>query len=418
LTVIEAFLGIASGLAILSFYLITRTLLSGSYRRFIPDLSGRIVDLLTNWPAVNTAMERLGRATFDVRGVRFTLGADLAHKKLQNADLSYLDLRYANLARADLSGADLSNTDLGFANLQEADLSLARLPNANLTGVNLVRANLSGADLRDVNLEDADLTKTNLNGANLSGADLRGANFKTTRLSESDFTGATCHYTTFADVDLSTAKGLESIVHVGSSQISVDTIFSTSGDLPAVFLRGSGVPEQLISSLPSLRGEVIEFYSCFISYSHADADFARLLHDRLQGRGIRCWLDDHQILPGEKIAREVSLGIRIWDKVLLCCSETALHSWWVDREISMVLGKEEELTKQRGEEVLALIPLDLDGYLLESYSGEYRRALKARNVASFKGWNTDHALFKTQLDRVIRALTVGGGKLPPPQPKL
>jgi len=62
----------------------------------------------------------------------------------------------------------------------------------------------------------------------------------------------------------------------------------------------------------------IQFYSCFISYSHEDKPFARRLHDTLQGQGIRCWLDEKQILPGDDIYEHVDRGIRLWDKVLLC----------------------------------------------------------------------------------------------------
>ena len=42
----------------------------------------------------------------------------------------------------------------------------------------------------------------------------------------------------------------------------------------------------------------------FYSYSHADKSFARRLHDGLQGRGIRCWLDEHQMVPGQDIYAE------------------------------------------------------------------------------------------------------------------
>jgi hypothetical protein len=55
------------------------------------------------------------------------------------------------------------------------------------------------------------------------------------------------------------------------------------------------------------------FYSCFISYSHEDKAFARLLHDRLQGQGIRCWLDEHQLLPGDDLHEGIDRGIRLWD---------------------------------------------------------------------------------------------------------
>ena len=33
----------------------------------------------------------------------------------------------------------------------------------------------------------------------------------------------------------------------------------------------------------------IEFYSCFISYSSKDEEFAKRLHADLQSNGVRCW---------------------------------------------------------------------------------------------------------------------------------
>jgi TIR domain len=63
--------------------------------------------------------------------------------------------------------------------------------------------------------------------------------------------------------------------------------------------------------------EPIQFYSCFISYDHTDKSFASRVHDTLQGRGIRCWLDEKQMLPGDDIYEQVDRGIRLWDKILL-----------------------------------------------------------------------------------------------------
>ena len=68
-------------------------------------------------------------------------------------------------------------------------------------------------------------------------------------------------------------------------------------------------------------------YWAFISYSHADQSFARRLHDTLQGHGVRCWLDEKQLLPGHDLYDEVDRGIRLWDKVLVCCSNNSLTSW-------------------------------------------------------------------------------------------
>jgi len=59
--------------------------------------------------------------------------------------------------------------------------------------------------------------------------------------------------------------------------------------------------------------EPIQFYSCFISYNHTDKSFARRVHDTLQGRVIRCWLDEKQMIPGDDIyeaggSRDQALG--------------------------------------------------------------------------------------------------------------
>jgi hypothetical protein len=61
------------------------------------------------------------------------------------------------------------------------------------------------------------------------------------------------------------------------------------------------VPEALIEYLPSLIGsmEPIQFYSCFISYSSKNRDFAERLHADLQAKGVRCWFDQADLKIGE-----------------------------------------------------------------------------------------------------------------------
>jgi TIR domain len=52
----------------------------------------------------------------------------------------------------------------------------------------------------------------------------------------------------------------------------------------------------------------------------AHREIARRLHAQLQGRGIRCWLDEHQLLSCDDLNDQIDRSIRFWDKVLLCCS--------------------------------------------------------------------------------------------------
>jgi uncharacterized protein YjbI with pentapeptide repeats len=168
------------------------------------------------------------------------------------------DLSEADLITADLDGADLTSADLDETDLTSADLTGALLGDANLRDGILRSADMTGADLARADLRGADMTGANLTSvhlrmANLSGAKLSGANLHEAELSE----------TVFADVDLTSAVGLETCHHYGPSIVDHRTL-QKSGPLPRAFLRGVGLPELLIGYLPSLH-RAIQHYSCFIS---------------------------------------------------------------------------------------------------------------------------------------------------------
>jgi hypothetical protein len=102
---------------------------------------------------------------------------------------------------------------------------------------------MRGADLREVDLSGAHLFSTNLT------ADLS---------SSTNLTGAIFSDTVFADIDLTSVTGLEECEHTGPSVIDHRTL-QKSGSLPIKFLRGIGLPDNLIEYVPSLKAT--QYYS-------------------------------------------------------------------------------------------------------------------------------------------------------------
>ncbi|MEM6485563.1 MAG: toll/interleukin-1 receptor domain-containing protein [Pseudomonadota bacterium] len=220
----------------------------------------------------------------------------------------------------DLRGVDLTGIDLVGRSLAKADLSGAILRDANL-----YLAGLTGACLTEADLRHADLYHSMLIHASLLRADLRGANLCPSRLFDTDFREAFFFDTWLGAIDLSEAQNLDTARHVGSSYIDAKTLHYSGGEIPTAFLEGCRVPDSLIAYSTTLRAEGVEadndFYLCFVSYSHVDKAFAHRFHAELHARGIRCWLDEHELLPGDDIYKGVDRGIRLWDKVILRASK-------------------------------------------------------------------------------------------------
>ena len=278
--------------------------------------------------------------------------ADFTAADLRKANLSWLDLQYANFSDADLSGASLLGADC---------------TGANFTGANLRHANLVLANLHQVTLDSADLSEAQFGLTSVGGTKLRN-----TRLN---------------------------VHHEAASSIGIDSFFDNGG-LPEEFLRGCGVPEEFIAYAGSLIGKPIEYYSCFISYSSKDDDFAHRLHADLQARKIRTWFAPEDLKIGDRFRSRIDESIRVHDKLVLILSENSINSAWVQREVETALEREDKEKRD------LLFPIRLDDSVFNS-DAAWARDVCRRHIGDFRNWK-NHDDYTKAFNRLVKDLKKEG----------
>jgi hypothetical protein len=153
----------------------------------------------------------------------------------------------------------------------------------------------------------------------------------------------------------------------------------------------------------SLVGKPIEFYSCFISYSSKDADFAKRLHADLQAQNVRCWFAPEDLKIGDKFRMRIDEAIRIHDKLLLVLSENSVKSAWVEKEVETAFEKE-----RRQDNKPVLFPIRLDDAVMQTdqaWAGDIRRT---RHIGDFTRWK-DHDAYQQAFQRLLRDLKAEEG---------
>jgi hypothetical protein len=361
-------------------------------------------------------------------------GAEAWHLWRRHATQHSVDLRNGDLRDANLSHVNLNNTDLTGADMSKAILAGAILSSANLTSANLTDAVLTAAILTR-----ADLIKTILSGANLTGVTLTNANLTGVDLSEADLTDAVLqdtvisraillktvfshsHWsrTIIANVNLSVAIGLESVVHLGPSSIARDTMLLSKGKLPDVLLRGCGFSDWEIEAArlydPTLSpneindiqyrvfqlraGAPIQVGSVFISYAHGDSGFVKALEGKLSEKGIRYWRDVHHATAG-RLDKVVDRAMRLNPTVLLILSKNSVESDWVENEAT----RARKLEKERGQHVLCPIALD-DSWKDCDWSAPLRTQIEKYNILPFSDWQDESAMTK-MFRRLVDGLSI------------
>ncbi len=95
-------------------------------------------------------------------------------------------------------------------------------------------------------------------------------------------------------------------------------------------------------------------YDVFLSHSSKDKPVVRELAARLQRDGVRVWLDEEQIKPGDSIPAKIEEGLEKSRVLVLCMSAHAFGSNWAQLE-SQTFRFRDPLNKER-----RFIPLRLD----------------------------------------------------------
>jgi len=184
---------------------------------------------------------------------------------------------------------------------------------------------------------------------------------------------------------------------LGPSTIGIDTLFKSEGKIPDEFLREAGVPDDFVTFIPSFVGQAIQFYSCFISYSHQDEEFSQRLHSRMRSENLRVWFAPEDMKGGRKLHEEIFRAIQIHDKLLLVLSENSMKSEWVMTEIRRARRVEKEESRRK------LFPIRLVDFeeieKWECFDADSKKdlavELREYYIPDFSNWK-DHDAFETE----------------------
>lgn len=95
-------------------------------------------------------------------------------------------------------------------------------------------------------------------------------------------------------------------------------------------------------------------YDVFLSHSSKDKAIVRPIAERLRDDGLRVWLDEWVLKPGDSIPAKIEEGLENSRVLVLCMSANAFGSDWAALE-SQTFRFRDPLNKER-----RFIPLHLD----------------------------------------------------------
>jgi hypothetical protein len=85
-------------------------------------------------------------------------------------------------------------------------------------------------------------------------------------------------------------------------------------------------------------------YVVFISHSSSDAWIARVMAEKIEALGARCWLDEKDLEGGNVIADEILRGIDACNEGIVLISPNSLPSQWIAFEIGGIRAQHKRVT--------------------------------------------------------------------------
>jgi hypothetical protein len=136
------------------------------------------------------------------------------------------------------------------------------------------------------------------------------------------------------------------------------------------------VSEQASSQL---RVALANEQSVFLSHSHQDKEFVRRLAEDLRREGVRVWLDEAELMPGDSLLDRIESAIEEMQYLAVVLSPASVSSNWVKKELRMAQTRELAEHQIRVLPIIAspcAVPLSLRDTVWADFSTDYDAGLR------------------------------------------
>jgi TIR domain len=149
------------------------------------------------------------------------------------------------------------------------------------------------------------------------------------------------------------------------------------------------------------------FYSCFLSHSTSDSEFAKRLYDRLRAAGVEVWFAPENTHAGQKLHEQIYEAIRSNTKLLLVLSKASMNSEWVKSEIRNARATEVEDGRQKLFPIRLVDIQTIKGWKCFDADIGKDSAVEIREyfIPDFTKWK-DEGTFEKAVARLQRDLTI------------